>query len=214
MSPSGRNDPGQKPVFLAGTRNPDKLVEIAAILSSIEIHPCPEEVAQPEETGATLLENARIKARSVVEATGKPAIADDTGLEVDALGGAPGVRSSRYAGEKATYADNVRKLLAELDSVPKERRSARFRTVALALFPDGRELVAEGVVEGRIVAVARGAEGFGYDPVFEPDEPGGVTFAEMPFDRKNAISHRGKAFRALAEKLAAEWALEATRTRD
>jgi XTP/dITP diphosphohydrolase len=131
-------------------------------------------------------------------------VADDTGFEVDALHGEPGVRAARYAGEDATYADNVARVLAELDRVgasrPAERR-ARFRTVALVRFPDGREVLAEGTVEGTVVGEPRGEGGFGYDPVFVPDEGDGRTFAELTADEKHAISHRGRAFRALADVL-------------
>jgi len=135
-----------------------------------------------------------------------PAIADDTGLEVEALGGAPGVRSSRYSGETATYDQNVAKLVSELDrvgAVSSDERRARFRTVAVAAFPDGHEVVAEGRVEGHIAAQPRGKGGFGYDPVFVPVGET-RTFAEMSPDQKNALSHRGRAFRALAVGLSAE----------
>ena len=152
-----------------------------------------------EETGATLEANARIKARALARALGMPAVSDDTGLEVRALGGAPGVRSARYAGPGATYADNVDKLLRELaDSTD---RVARFVTVAMACWPDGREVVATGAVDGWITTAPRGGGGFGYDPVFEPDEAGGRTFAEMAQAEKHALSHRGRAFRALADAL-------------
>ncbi|MDQ1397163.1 MAG: XTP/dITP diphosphohydrolase, partial [Acidimicrobiaceae bacterium] len=124
-----------------------------------------------------------------------------TGLEVDALGGAPGVFTARFAGEGATYADNVAKLIRDLAAVPAERRTARFRTVALARFPDGREVVAEGEVRGTIATEGRGANGFGYDPVFVPDDGDGRTFAEMTSDEKHALSHRGRAFRSLAAAL-------------
>ena len=140
--------------------------------------PRPEWVADVDETGETLLDNARLKARALAAATGVPAIADDTGLEVDDLGGEPGVRSARYSGESATYADNVAKLLAALEGRP-EPRSARFRTVAVAAWPDGREVVAEGVVEGTIATAPRGGGGFGYDPVFVPGGGDSRTFAEM-----------------------------------
>lgn len=185
------------------TANPDKAQEIAEILgSAVDLVPRPEDVPDVDETGETLAENALLKARALCVATGLPALADDTGLEVDALGGAPGVRSSRYAGEGATYADNVAKLLAEMAGVPEDRRTARFRTVAVVAFPDGREVVAEGAVEGRITTAPRGAGGFGYDPVFVPDEdPAGRTFAEMPPAEKHALSHRGRAVRALAGAL-------------
>jgi len=156
------------------------------------------------EDGETLLDNARLKARALVGATGQAAVADDTGLEVDALGGAPGVYSARYAGDDATYADNVAKLLRELAALGDgggERR-ARFKTVALAAFPDGSEVWAEGVMEGTIATGARGQHGFGYDPVFVPTGGDGRTFAEMAPAEKDAVSHRGRAFRALAALLA------------
>lgn len=153
------------------------------------------------ETGITLEENARIKASALCGAVGLPAIADDTGLLVDALDGAPGVYSARYAGEDATYADNVAKLLEELTGVSDESRTARFVTVAIVRWPDGRELVAGGSVEGRITGSARGTGGFGYDPVFVPVEGDGRTFAEMSADEKHALSHRGRAVRALAVAL-------------
>jgi XTP/dITP diphosphohydrolase len=131
-------------------------------------------------------------------------VADDTGLEVDALDGAPGVRSARFAGETARYEDNVRKLLDELGRIgatESAQRRARFRTVALVRFADGGEIVAEGVIDGTIADQPRGAGGFGYDPVFQPDGGDGRTFAEMSADEKHAISHRGRAFRALADQL-------------
>jgi XTP/dITP diphosphohydrolase len=193
--------------LVLASANPDKVTEIAAILRDVldvELVPRPPEVPDVVEDGETLLDNARLKARALVAATGLPAVADDTGLEVDALGGAPGVYSARYAGEGVTYADNVAKLLAELGALPDEggERTARFRTVALAAFPDGTELWAEGVVEGTIARQTRGSAGFGYDPVFVPGEGGGSTFAEMSSAAKHAISHRGRAFRALAATLA------------
>jgi XTP/dITP diphosphohydrolase len=156
-----------------------------------------------EETGATLEANARIKARGVCALTGVVAIADDTGLEVDALDGAPGVHSARYAGDDASYADNVQKLLAELARVDAAEgaRTARFATVAMACWPDGRELAVRGEVEGRIADVPRGEGGFGYDAVFVPAEGDGRTFAEMAAEEKHALSHRGRAFRALAVAL-------------
>lgn len=194
------------PAFVLATANPDKAKEIAEILGGdIDLRPRPAEVPDVEETGATLLDNARLKARALVEATGQPAMADDTGLEVDALGGAPGVYSSRYAGEAATYADNVAKLLASLEGkTGKGERRARFRTVALAAWPDGREEVAEGVVRGWIAEAPRGSGGFGYDPVFVPDEGDGRTFAELVAEdpaAKHRLSHRGRAFRRLSTKL-------------
>jgi XTP/dITP diphosphohydrolase len=188
--------------FVLATANEDKTREIAGILHrSVSLLPRPEWVPDVDETGETLLDNARLKARALAAATGLPAIADDTGLEVDDLGGAPGVRSARYSGENATYADNVAKLLAELEGRP-EPRPARFRTVAVAAWPDGREVVAEGAVEGTIATAPRGGGGFGYDPVFVPGGGDGRTFAEMGSEEKNGLSHRGRAFRELADRLA------------
>ena len=188
--------------LVLATANPDKAAEIADLLgSAVELVPRPSSLGDVDETADTLVGNARLKAQAVAEAAGEPAVADDTGLEVDALDGAPGVYSSRYSGEHATYADNVAKLLAEMNGVAPERRTARFRTVALVRFPDGRELVAEGSVTGTIAASARGADGFGYDPVFVPDEGDGRTFAEMTLAEKNAVSHRGRAVRAAAALL-------------
>jgi XTP/dITP diphosphohydrolase len=185
--------------LVLATANPDKAVEIAALLPGFDVVPRPAGLADVDETADTLEGNARLKAVAVAEATGEVAVADDTGLEVLSLGGRPGVLAARYAGPGATYADNVAKLLAELDGAPDRR--ARFRTVALARFPDGREVVAEGTVEGSIVAEPRGTNGFGYDPVFVPDDGDGRTFAEMTRAEKEAVSHRGRAFRALSAAL-------------
>ncbi len=198
---------GERLQLVLATANPDKTREIADILGAagnVDLLPRPVEVAEVEETGETLVDNARLKARALATATGRAAVADDTGLEVDALGGAPGVYSARYAGPGATYADNVDRLLDELAALPDGGgdRRARFKTVALAAFPDGREIWSEGVVEGSIAPAARGAGGFGYDPVFVPDEGAGRTFSEMTSDEKHALSHRGRAFRALAVLLA------------
>jgi XTP/dITP diphosphohydrolase len=195
-------------VLVLASANPDKVVEIADVLSAaleVELLPRPDSVPDVVEDGETLLDNARLKARALVVATGTAAVADDTGLEVEALGGAPGVYSARYAGEDVTYADNVAKLLSELSRLPDRggERRACFRTVALAAFADGTEVWAEGAVEGVIVPEVRGGAGFGYDPVFVPLDGDGRSFAEMSPDEKHAISHRGRAFRALAEKLAA-----------
>lgn len=187
--------------FVLATANPDKAREIEAILEGVDLLPRPPEVPDVEETGDTLVENARLKARALVEATGEAAIADDTGLEVDALGGSPGVHSSRYAGEQATYADNVAKLLEAMQDVVDEQRTARFVTIAIACFPDGREVVAEGSIAGTIAGESRGDGGFGYDPLFVPSEGDGRTFAEMSAEEKHALSHRGRAFRALARVL-------------
>lgn len=174
---------------------PDDLAQAVGALPELSSPPC------VEETGATLEENARIKAVALADAFGLPAVADDTGLEVDALGGAPGVRSARYAGDHASYADNVAKLLSELDGVDAQRRTARFATVALARVHGGAELRGRGEVEGTITLEPRGNHGFGYDPVFAPLEGDGRTFAEMTAAEKHAVSHRGRAFRALAALL-------------
>jgi XTP/dITP diphosphohydrolase len=187
---------------VVATANPDKAAEIVSVLSvlgDVELLERPTDVGEVEETGDTLLENARLKALALCEASGEAAVADDTGLEVDALGGAPGVWSARYAGEDASYGDNVAKLLRELGEA--DDRTARFSTVAYAAFPDGTEIYATGEVVGTITASARGEAGFGYDPIFAPDEAGGRTFAQMSAEEKNQMSHRGRAFRALAERL-------------
>ena len=189
-------------IFVSATGNPDKLREIVAILGSeIELLPRPEGLAEPEEDAATLEGNARIKAVCVAEASGLPAIADDTGLEVDALDGEPGVRSARFAGENATYEDNVALLLERLQEIPATARTARFKTIALAHWPDGKEVIAEGTVEGVIATTPRGTNGFGYDPIFIPADSNGRTLAEMTNTEKNAISARGQAFRELQKKL-------------
>jgi XTP/dITP diphosphohydrolase len=216
--------------FLLATQNPDKAREITEIFvlradvplvaHSIDVafvldvpehigravHALPSITSAPdvEETGATLEENARIKARALADAFGMLAVADDTGLEVDMLGGAPGVYSARYAGENATYTDNVEKLLRELAGAEAPLRTARFATVAMARWPDGREVVAVGAVEGVIATAPSGESGFGYDPVFVPVEGDGRTFAEMAPGEKHAVSHRGRAFRALAALLDTE----------
>jgi XTP/dITP diphosphohydrolase len=193
--------------LVLASANPDKAAEIVAILEQVpgvSVLPRPPSVPDVEETGDTLLDNARLKAVALVKATGMAAVADDTGLEVEALGGAPGVYSARYSGEHATYADNVKKLLDELYRVSAdapENRTAKFRTVALAAFPDGHEVWADGEVNGVIADAATGDSGFGYDPVFIPDGSGGRTFAQMSAAEKHEISHRGRAFRALAEQL-------------
>ena len=167
----------------------------------VTLLPRPDDVPDVEETGATLRTTPGSRPRRS-SGDRRPAVADDTGLEVEALGGAPGVFSARYAGEGATYADNVRKLLLALRDLPTPtRRRGLFRTVALAAFPDGHELVAEGSVSGTISLEPRGSAGFGYDPVFVPDEGDGRTFAEMSAAEKHACSHRGRAFDALAQRL-------------
>ena len=187
------------PRLVVASKNPDKISEIEEILRSLSLT---DEIVRGldwpdiEETGRTLKENALIKARAVVEVTGLPVVADDTGLEVDALDGLPGVNTARYAGPSASYDDNVSRLLESMDGV--EDRKARFRTVVALVMPDGVEATAEGSVEGVITKERRGSGGFGYDPVFEVD---GQTLAEMPADDKNALSHRARALRALTASL-------------
>ena len=185
--------------LVVASANPDKIAEVEEIWEELGVGSRIvrglnwEDV---EETGETLEENALLKARAVTDATGLPSLADDTGLEVDSLGGRPGVRSARYAGEGATYRENVALLLTEMAG--RGDRSARFRTVAALVWPSGRFLVAEGVLEGRITTDARGEAGFGYDSVFEV---GDRTLAEITTTRKNRISHRRRALRALADLL-------------
>lgn len=182
------------------TNNAHKLSEVSAVLGNAFELVTLREVGITEdipETGATLDENASIKARYVYERTGLNCFADDTGLEVEALGGAPGVHSARYATDGHDFAANNRKLLRELDG--KANRKARFRTV-ISLIVDGVERQVEGIVEGEITTSESGAEGFGYDPLFMP-EGYDRTFAEMSAEEKNAISHRGRAVAKLVEML-------------
>ncbi|MFI5036163.1 MAG: RdgB/HAM1 family non-canonical purine NTP pyrophosphatase [Acidimicrobiales bacterium] len=161
----------------------------------------PADVAEVEEDADTLEGNALLKARAMAAAVGLPAVADDTGLFVDALNGRPGVRSARYAGPRAAYADNVARLLGELAAVPAPRR-AHFRTVVALAHPDGSSLVVEGVLAGQVTETPRGGGGFGYDSVFEADETPGQTLAELSPEAKNRFSHRGRALAALAAALA------------
>lgn len=187
--------------LVCASANPDKVVEIQRLLDgAVELLPRPAHVPDVIEDADTLLGNARLKAAALCAATGTPSVADDTGLEVHALGGAPGVHAARYAGEGCSYADNRAKLLAELEGV-SDRRAA-FKTVAIVVWPDGSEVHVEGVCPGKITTAERGDVGFGYDAVFQPDEGDGGTFSEMGVQAKNAISHRGRAFRALLEELA------------
>ncbi len=184
-------------LFVA-TKNRDKLRELAALLDEdVELHHPEPEDEEVEETGETLWENALLKARSGFERSGMASIADDTGLGVDTLGGGPGVYSSRYAGDQASYEDNVRKLLSELGGTVREKRIARFRTVIA--YVDGEvELRFDGVLEGVIINERRGENGFGYDPVFLP-EGGSLTLAELSSEEKNRISHRGRALRSFID---------------
>jgi XTP/dITP diphosphohydrolase len=184
------------------TENRHKLSEFAAMIGALPVRldPLPVGVVMPPEDGDTLLANARIKARAAAAATGGIALADDTGLEVDALGGEPGVRSSRYSGEHATFEDNIRRLLERLRGIHGVNRRARFRCVLVLCDAEGREITAEGRLEGFITEAPRGASGFGYDPVFQP-EGEERTFAEMSASEKNALSHRGRAVARLRESL-------------
>ena len=188
------------PQLVCASANPDKVAEISDLLAGVvDLLPRPPEVPEVVEDADTLVGNARLKAIAIVNATGLPAVADDTGLEVTALGGAPGVHTGRYAGEGCSYADNRRKMLAELDAVADRR--AAFKTVALIRWPDGRELAVEGVCAGTIAIAEHGDGGFGYDSIFVPSEGGGATFSQMDAAAKHAISHRGRAFRSLLEAL-------------
>ena len=189
--------------IVIATHNPDKKKEILISLRELGVNilfldnfP---EIGEIEETGSTLLENSLIKARTVSAITGKPAIADDTGLEVDALNGAPGIYSARYAGINVSYEDNVRKLLSEMSSTDMDSRTARFRTV-VSFHSTNKELWTEGVIEGSITMGAIGTGGFGYDPVFKVEQTG-KTFAEMTTREKNKISHRGVALEKMCKLL-------------
>ncbi|MEN8114473.1 MAG: RdgB/HAM1 family non-canonical purine NTP pyrophosphatase [Actinomycetota bacterium] len=181
---------------VVASKNPDKIREVEAVLASMD-HPW--EIVRHldwpdvDETEPTLEGNAVLKAVAVAEATGLPALADDTGLEVDSLDGAPGVLSARYSGPDATYKSNVDHLLENLKGV--EDRSARFRTAIAFVIPGEEPLVVDGVLEGSITTERRGDRGFGYDPVFLV---GDRTYAEMTDEEKNEISHRARALRALA----------------
>ena len=184
---------------VCASANPHKVAEIFDLMGGvIDLQPRPADLADVVEDADTLVGNARLKAVAVCNATGLPALADDTGLEVDALNGAPGVRTARFAGEHATDADNRVKMLGELKG---NTRTCRFRTVALLRFPDGREVIAEGVCEGNIAEAEIGERGFGYDPLFIARDGDGRTFAQMTVEEKHALSHRGKAFRALSQLL-------------
>jgi len=190
--------------IVLATGNKNKLREFQEILSAdgitivaqSEFDNCPEVV----ENGRTFAENALLKARAIAKHTGRVTIADDSGLEVDALNGAPGIYSARFAGENADDAQNNRKLLQELDGVPEEKRAARFTCVIAVASPSGEEKTVEGNYPGRIIEKLRGAGGFGYDPVFL-DPVSGRTYSEMTAEQKNAISHRSRAIHALKKLL-------------
>ncbi len=200
-------EPERATIVLA-THNPGKLAELRRILtaSRVEVdvadldgHPDMPEVA---ETGHTFEENALLKARAVAAHTGLPAVADDSGLCVDALNGMPGVLSARWSGRHGDDEANLRLLLAQLADVPADRRAAHFYCAAALVLPSGSEHVTEGTVHGWLTDAPRGSNGFGYDPIFVPDSSG-LTTAQMPAEEKDAISHRGRALRALAPVIAA-----------
>jgi XTP/dITP diphosphohydrolase len=191
------------PVVLA-TRNAGKVAELRRILAAADVDVTllsADDVDLPdvEETGATFAENALLKARAATAATGMACLSDDSGLEVDALGGEPGVRSARYAGTHGDDAANLQRVLDLLDGT--DDRRARFVCVAAFVTPDGREQTATGTVEGNLTHVPRGTNGFGYDPIFTPTGSPRTT-AEMPAADKDAISHRGQAFRAIVPAIA------------
>jgi len=191
--------------FVLATANPAKAREIKEVIQTeyedIEVIPLDPSWPEVIEDGAPLEANALLKADAATARALIPALADDTGLEVSALQGAPGVRSARYASDEATDAQNIAFLLDQMRAVSAENRAARFTTVAIAKWPDGKILLATGSVYGVIAEQVRGDAGFGYDPVFVPTEGDGRTFAEMSPVEKHKLSHRGRAFRSLAHKL-------------
>jgi len=189
--------------IVLATHNRGKMKEMSSILAHLPVKLLTlddfPQIGEIPETGETLKENAFIKAETVHQKTGLPALADDTGLEVDALDGAPGVHSSRYDGETATFEDNCRKMMQEMDGIPAEERTARFHTVIAFVSDSGNEWT-EGMVEGRILEKKQGDGGFGYDPLFYYP-PLKKTFAELNSEQKNNISHRGKALRNFCQIL-------------
>lgn len=185
--------------FVIATHNAKKLKELKRILEPLGFDAViREDLPEVEETGTTFAENALLKAESACKVTGMPAIADDSGLVVDALGGAPGVYSARYAGEDATDRQRYEKLLEELREVPTEQRTAQFVSAVCCVFPDGKILTAEGACEGIIAFGPKGEGGFGYDPIFLVGER---SYAEMTAEEKDSISHRGRALAKLAQEL-------------
>jgi XTP/dITP diphosphohydrolase len=186
--------------LVLASRNEHKLRELSRLLRPHELEPLPPGVELPPETGTTFASNALIKARAAATATGRPAVADDSGIEAAALNGAPGVWSARYAGEDATDEQNLHKLLSEVAD-GGDRRVAYVCALAY-VEPGGEEVLVEGRCEGVLAQEPRGSEGFGYDPAFVPDDyTDGRTMAELAPDEKDAISHRGRAARALRERL-------------
>jgi len=193
-----------KELVLASS-NPGKVREINQLLATLDLHAQPQSelgVVDAEETGLTFVENAILKARNAAQHTGLPAIADDSGIEVDALNGAPGIYSARFAGEGATDQTNLEKLLADLDGIPEAQRSARFQCLMVFIrhANDPTPLICQGTWEGRILLAARGDNGFGYDPVFYVPTHN-CSSAELPADVKNTLSHRGQALRQLVTAL-------------
>lgn len=188
--------------FVLATTNEHKVAEMRSVLAGYDVHllPRPSGVPDVEETDDTLEGNALLKARALA-ATGHAAIADDTGLFIDALGGSPGVYSARYAGEDATFVENVEKVLRELGEVDDPHRGARFRTVLAVAYPNGDSWWVEGVLEGEILRARQGEGGFGYDPIFAPRGLGGRSLGELSAEEKNALSHRGNALRAFVAAL-------------
>lgn len=184
--------------FIIATHNPKKLKELQRILEPLGIEVVTGDLTEVEETGTTFAENALLKAESACKESGLPAVADDSGLVVDALNGAPGVYSARYAGENATDAQRIQKLLHEMQDVPAEKRTSRFVSVVCCVFPDGKVITTEGVCEGTIGLAPKGEGGFGYDPVFMV---GDTSYAEMSAAEKDRISHRGLALAKLATEL-------------
>ena len=192
--------------MILATRNEHKLRELAEILPGVELRALPEEVEMPPEDGDSFAANALIKARAAQAATGEAAVADDSGIEATALHGRPGIYSARYAGEGATDAENLAKLLDEVAAAGEDRRAAYVCAIAL-IDEEGHEYVFEARCEGTLLREGRGSGGFGYDPAFVPDETGHNdhrTFSELTPEEKHAISHRGKAARMLARHLGLE----------
>ena len=184
--------------FVIATHNQHKLQELERILKPLGIRAVTADLDEVEETGTTFSQNAFLKAQAACKQTGMPAVADDSGLAVDALDGAPGVYSARYGGEGATDLDKIHKLLRELQEVPKEKRSARFVSAVCCVFPDGRAVAVEGECPGFIGFEPKGQGGFGYDPIFMVK---GKSYAEMTAEEKDGISHRGHALKKLSEEL-------------
>jgi XTP/dITP diphosphohydrolase len=203
---------GFPPELGLATKNPGKIREVLDICADwpVQWHKAvslrdPDKVSarfpDVEETGETYLDNALLKARAVASALNLPAVADDSGIEVDALDGGPGPRSARFAGSTATAEQNLHLLIDRVREVPPEDRTARYRCIAACAWPDGREVWAEGQCEGRLILEPRGTGGFGYDPIFVPEGEDARTMAELSPEEKNAISHRGRALRALGDIL-------------